>query len=177
MRRVRIPTIITRCAEEGESIWLFVNRIFSISNSLSISLSIPYSIGRLPIGRGMRPRRSYKAPLSQKIAIHKRNVVIVSDEENTSEYSHSPSSQHSTLESNTDIPVDLKLKKQQKQNINNSSSEPDSSDSSEEDEEEVEEGAKRPKKPSTPALQMGAIRSSDIISIPTFEADGAVNMV
>ncbi|TDG45265.1 hypothetical protein AWZ03_008327 [Drosophila navojoa] len=138
------------------------------------------SIGRLPIGRGMRPRRSYKAPLSQKIAIHKRNVVIVSDEENTSEYSHSPSSQHSTLESNTDIPVDLKLKKQQKQNINNSSSEPDSSDSSDEDEdeeEEVEEGAKRPKKASTPALPMGAVRSSDIISIPTFEADGAVNMV
>ncbi|XP_023179186.1 mitogen-activated protein kinase kinase kinase 13-A isoform X2 [Drosophila hydei] len=132
------------------------------------------SIGRLPIGRGMRPRRSYKAPLSQKIAIHKRNVVIVSDEENTSEYSHSPSSQHSTLESNTDMPADLKLKKQQQQNINNSSSEPDSSDSSEEEEDVAEAKAKTAP---TSALPMGAIRSSDIISIPTCEADGAVNMV
>lgn len=122
----------------------------------------------------MRPRRSYKAPLSQKIAIHKRNVVIVSDEENTSEYSHSPSSQHSTLESNTDMPADLKLKKQQQQDINNSSSEPDSSDSSEEEEDVAEAKAKTAP---TSALPMGAIRSSDIISIPTCEADGAVNMV
>lgn len=137
----------------------------------------PYSIGRLPIGRGMRPRRSYKAPLSQKIAIHKRNVVIVSDEENTSEYSHSPSSQHSTLESNTDVPAALKQTQQQPhKSATNSSSEADSSDSSEE--ELDAEDVTKPKIAATAsALPMGATRSSDIISIPTFEADGAVNMV
>lgn len=129
----------------------------------------------------MRPRRSYKAPLSQKIAIHKRNVVIVSDEENTSEYSHSPSSQHSTLESNTDVPEALKQTKhqQKQQNANNSFSEPDSSDSSEEEEAASEAVAKsKPSaRPSSVMPHAGAIRSSDIISIPTFEADGAVNMV
>ncbi|XP_017072405.1 mitogen-activated protein kinase kinase kinase 13-B isoform X2 [Drosophila eugracilis] len=132
------------------------------------------SFGRLPIARGMRPRRSYKAPLSQKIAIHKRNVVIVSDEEeNTSEYSHSPSSQHSTLESNTDI-ADMK-KTQATPTSTNSYSEPeeDSSDSS--DEEQGNRAANTTIE--GPALPMGAVRSSDIISIPTFEADGAVNMV
>lgn len=135
----------------------------------------------------MRPRRSYKAPLSQKIAIHKRNVVIVSDEENTSEYSHSPSSQHSTLESNTDVPEALKHTKHQpkQQNANNSSSEPDSSDSSEDEEAAAAAAAATgAKKTSLAAHQTsvmpphtGVIRSSDIISIPTFEADGAVNMV
>ncbi|XP_005180653.1 mitogen-activated protein kinase kinase kinase 13 isoform X2 [Musca domestica] len=66
------------------------------------------SIGRLPIGRG-RPRRSYKTPITPKMPIqsHKRNTIIISDEENTSEYSHSPSSQHSTLESNPDMPEAL----------------------------------------------------------------------
>ncbi|XP_060653200.1 mitogen-activated protein kinase kinase kinase 13-B isoform X1 [Drosophila nasuta] len=131
------------------------------------------SIGRLPIGRGMRPRRSYKAPLSQKIAIHKRNVVIVSDEENTSEYSHSPSSQHSTLESNTDVPDALKQTQQQQHQKHASSSETDSSDSSEDEEEKPKATATA----SASALAMGSIRSSDIISIPTYEADGAVNMV
>lgn len=64
-----------------------------------------FSIGRLPIGRGMRPRRCYKTPVTPKMPIqHKRNTIIISDEENTSEYSHSPSSQHSTLESNPDMP-------------------------------------------------------------------------
>lgn len=129
----------------------------------------------------MRPRRSYKAPLSQKIAIHKRNVVIVSDEENTSEYSHSPSSQNSTLESNTDVPEALKQTKhqQKQQNANNSFSEPDSSDSSEEEEAASEAVAKSTSsaRPSSVMPHAGAIRSSDIISIPTFEADGAVNMV
>jgi len=122
----------------------------------------------------MRPLRSYKAPLSQKIAIHKRNVVIVSDEEeNTSEYSHSPSSQHSTLESNTDI-ADMK-KTQATSTSTNSYSEPedDSSDSS--DDEQGNRAAKTTVEGQ--ALPMGAVRSSDIISIPTFEADGAVNMV
>ncbi|XP_017042402.1 mitogen-activated protein kinase kinase kinase 13-B isoform X2 [Drosophila ficusphila] len=133
------------------------------------------SIGRLPIGRGMRLRRSYKAPLSQKLAIQKRNVVIVSDEEeNTSEYSHSPSSQHSTLESNTDIASAMK-KTQTTSTSTNSFSEPedDSSDSS--DEEQGNRAAKP--KVEGPTLPMSAVRSSDIISIPTFEADGAVNMV
>ncbi|KAL7734417.1 hypothetical protein ACLKA6_010746 [Drosophila palustris] len=140
------------------------------------------SIGRLPIGRGMRPRRSYKAPLSQKIAIHKRNVVIVSDEENTSEYSHSPSSQHSTLESNTDMPGALKQTQQQQKpkNTNHRSSETDSSDSSEEEleqEQKPKATASVVSASTASALPMGALRSSDIISIPTYEADGAVNMV
>ncbi|XP_034656483.1 mitogen-activated protein kinase kinase kinase 13-B isoform X1 [Drosophila subobscura] len=134
------------------------------------------SIGRLPIARGMRPRRSYKAPMSQKVAIHhKRNVVIVSDEEeNTSEYSHSPSSQHSTLESNTDIASAMK-QTQNTSTSTNSCSEPeeadDSSSSSDDDDDADPQGAKGS------TLPMGAVRSSDIISIPTFEADGAVNMV
>ncbi|KAH8367738.1 hypothetical protein KR084_002179 [Drosophila pseudotakahashii] len=132
------------------------------------------SIGRLPIARGMRPRRSYKAPLSQKIAIHKRNVVIVSDEEeNTSEYSHSPSSQHSTLESNTDI-ADMK-KTQATSTSTNSYSEPDDDSSDSSDEEQGNSAARA--NVEGQALSMGAVRSSDIISIPTFEADGAVNMV
>ncbi|XP_032593006.1 mitogen-activated protein kinase kinase kinase 13 isoform X2 [Drosophila grimshawi] len=144
------------------------------------------SIGRLPIGRGMRPRRSYKAPLSQKMAIHKRNAVIVSDEENTSEYSHSPSSQHSTLESNTDVPAALKHTQQQKQqqqlqqkqmNTKHSFSDSDSRDSSEDDDEVEDKDKASSKATSSLALPTAGIRSSDIISIPTFEADGAVNMV
>ncbi|KAM7358460.1 mitogen-activated protein kinase kinase kinase 13 wallenda isoform 2-T3 [Cochliomyia hominivorax] len=69
------------------------------------------SIGRLPIGRGMRARRCYKTPITQKVSIQKRNAIIISDEENTSEYSHSPSSQHSTLESNPDMPEALQKMK------------------------------------------------------------------
>ncbi|KAH8286503.1 hypothetical protein KR054_010308 [Drosophila jambulina] len=136
------------------------------------------SIGRLPIARGMRPRRSYKAPLAQKIAIHKRNVVIVSDEENTSEYSHSPSSQHSTLESNTDVASAMEQTQTTSTSTStNSCSEPedDSSDSSDDDVEVNR--ATRGAPEGCPKLPMGAVRSSDIISIPTFEADGAVNMV
>lgn len=59
----------------------------------------------------------------------------------------------------------------------NSCSEPedDSSDSSDDD--EVVDRASRDAVQGCPALPMGAVRSSDIISIPTFEADGAVNMV
>ncbi|XP_044313929.1 mitogen-activated protein kinase kinase kinase 13-B isoform X1 [Drosophila rhopaloa] len=134
------------------------------------------SFGRLPIGRGMRPRRSYKAPLSQKIAIHKRNAVIVTDEEeNTSEYSHSPSSQHSTLESNTDIATAMK-KTQDTSTSTNSYSDPDDDSSDSSDEEQGNRVAKA-RTVEGSALPMGAVRSSDIISIPTFEADGAVNMV
>lgn len=54
------------------------------------------SFARTPIGRGIRARK-YKTQASN-------NQIILSDEEgNTSEYSHSPSSVHSTLESNPDI--------------------------------------------------------------------------
>lgn len=69
------------------------------------------SIGRLPIGRGMRSRRLYKGPVSSPIANNPRRSVIISDEENTSECSHSPSSQHSTLESNPDMQKVLKKMK------------------------------------------------------------------
>ncbi|KAH8323964.1 hypothetical protein KR074_002270 [Drosophila pseudoananassae] len=139
------------------------------------------SIGRQPIGRGMRLRRIYKAPLSQKVAIHKRNVVIVSDEEeNTSEYSHSPSSHHSTLESNTDIASAMKQTHTTSTSTStHSCSEPDDNSSDSSDEDEIVNPAKvnSNSKAMGSALPMGAVRSSDIISIPTFEADGAVNMV
>lgn len=59
----------------------------------------------------MRARRCYKTPITQKVSIQKRNAIIISDEENTSEYSHSPSSQHSTLESNPDMPEALQKMK------------------------------------------------------------------
>ncbi|XP_030386471.1 mitogen-activated protein kinase kinase kinase 13-A isoform X2 [Scaptodrosophila lebanonensis] len=132
------------------------------------------SIGRLPIGRGMRTRRSYKAPVSQKIAIHKRNPAIASDEENTSEYSHSPSSQHSTLESNADVPAALKI---QNAPTTTTTSDPDSSDSSGEEEQQGPITADVAVAINPSNIPMGTVRSSDIISIPTYEADGAVNMV
>ncbi|XP_012223311.1 mitogen-activated protein kinase kinase kinase 12 isoform X4 [Linepithema humile] len=55
------------------------------------------SIARKPIGPGCRLRRS-KPAASGRI-----QGVLASDEENTSEYSHPPSSQTSTLESNPDV--------------------------------------------------------------------------
>lgn len=58
---------------------------------------ILYSIARRPIGPGCRLRRS-------KLATPGRiQRALASDEENTSEYSHPPSSQTSTLESNPDV--------------------------------------------------------------------------
>ncbi|XP_077257429.1 mitogen-activated protein kinase kinase kinase 13 wallenda isoform X5 [Temnothorax americanus] len=55
------------------------------------------SIARRPIGPGCRLRRS-------KLTIPGRiQGALASDEENTSEYSHPPSSQTSTLESNPDV--------------------------------------------------------------------------
>lgn len=129
----------------------------------------------------MRLRRIYKAPFSQKVAIHKRNVVIMSDEEeNTSEYSHSPSSHHSTLESNTDMASAMKETHTTSTSTSTptqSCSEPDDNSSDCSDEEEMAPSAMVNSKAKGPALPMGAVRSSDIISIPTFEADGAVNMV
>ncbi|XP_024874348.1 mitogen-activated protein kinase kinase kinase 13 isoform X6 [Temnothorax curvispinosus] len=55
------------------------------------------SIARRPIGPGCRLRRS-KLTISGRI-----QGALASDEENTSEYSHPPSSQTSTLESNPDV--------------------------------------------------------------------------
>lgn len=80
-----------------------------------------FSIGRLPIGRGMRSRRCYKALNQQKmILLHERRNLsaTVSDEENTSEYSHSPSSQHSTLESNPGVPIALQQMQEADKNHN-----------------------------------------------------------
>ncbi|XP_066592561.1 mitogen-activated protein kinase kinase kinase 13 isoform X2 [Prorops nasuta] len=54
------------------------------------------SVARKPIGPGCRTRRF-------KQAIVRIDGVLASDEENTSEYSHPPSSQSSTLESNPDV--------------------------------------------------------------------------
>ncbi|KAH0947764.1 hypothetical protein HN011_002296 [Eciton burchellii] len=54
------------------------------------------SIARRPIGPGCRLRRS-------KPTIGRIQGPLASDEENTSEYSHPPSSQTSTLESNPDV--------------------------------------------------------------------------
>ncbi|KAL2751538.1 mitogen-activated protein kinase kinase kinase 13 isoform X1 [Vespula maculifrons] len=54
------------------------------------------SIARRPIGPGCRLRRFKQATV-------RIEGVLASDEENTSEYSHPPSSQSSTLESNPDV--------------------------------------------------------------------------
>ncbi|XP_039962811.1 mitogen-activated protein kinase kinase kinase 13-B isoform X1 [Bactrocera tryoni] len=176
------------------------------------------SIGRLPIGRGMRARRGYKIPIIPKIPIHKRNVTVVSDEENTSEYSHSPSSQHSTLESNPDEV--LKQMKANKKAINaataTTDSEEDVSSSSSSDDaddletqherrpttttataaaatqrqrrEQRQQQAQQKYATTTRAINIPVAEScnvgpsnvpkrSDVISIPTYEADGAVDMV
>ncbi|XP_048515240.1 mitogen-activated protein kinase kinase kinase 12 isoform X1 [Athalia rosae] len=54
------------------------------------------SIARRPIGPGCRMRRFKQTPTNIE-------GVLASDEENTSEYSHPPSSQSSTLESNPEV--------------------------------------------------------------------------
>ncbi|XP_055685765.1 mitogen-activated protein kinase kinase kinase 13-A isoform X2 [Lutzomyia longipalpis] len=69
------------------------------------------SLARLPISRGMRCRR-YKYPTLSPtpavtvnpISIPPANGAVLSDEENTSECSPPPSSQHSTLDSNAEAP-------------------------------------------------------------------------
>lgn len=56
----------------------------------------------MPIGRGIRARK-YKTQASNNQTPRRSAPITISDEEgNTSEYSHSPSSVHSTLESNPD---------------------------------------------------------------------------
>ncbi|XP_053954699.1 mitogen-activated protein kinase kinase kinase 13 isoform X2 [Anastrepha ludens] len=169
------------------------------------------SIGRLPIGRGMRARRCYKIPIIPKIPIHKRNVTVVSDEENTSEYSHSPSSQHSTLESNPDE-VLKQMKATQKcvattattdteEEVSSSSSSDDGDDVKTQHErrptttaatqrqrrEQRQHQQKYANAPTTRAISVTLTapsnalpilrKRSDVISIPTYEADGAVDMV
>ncbi|XP_075162453.1 mitogen-activated protein kinase kinase kinase 13 wallenda isoform X2 [Haematobia irritans] len=192
------------------------------------------SIGRLPIGRGMRPRRCFKTPVAPKIAIqHKRNTIVLSDEENTSEYSHSPSSQHSTLESNPDMPEALQkmaaankksATKNNPINTTTSYSETESSDTESGEDVDEDESYSLPsvstaiqRQPGHPAISYAkrkstmtgptrdnrtnasfnhhhhnnkignsnsknsngrnSNRKNNIISIPTFEKNGAINMV
>lgn len=143
------------------------------------------SIGRQPIGRGMRARRCYKIPSSAPIPTHKRSVVIVSDEENTSEYSHSPSSQHSTLESNTDLPVALKNMKIHTKSIATNTTEAmtttastttlsDSDDTSDSD---SDDGPTVKSQLHQYKCQNAALKSSDVISIATPASAGVINMV
>ncbi|XP_061388305.1 mitogen-activated protein kinase kinase kinase 13 [Musca vetustissima] len=169
------------------------------------------SIGRLPIGRG-RPRRSYKTPVTPKMPIqsHKRNTIIISDEENTSEYSHSPSSQHSTLESNPDMPEALQKMAVAAAAKKNTTKQHDT-ESGEDDDEDNDESydlpsvssatqqrqvqltvynkkkcstgnsneGDRPSQASFNSRQQQQQRTNknDIISIPTYDKDGAINMV
>lgn len=80
-----------------------------------------FSIARRPIGPGRRSQRS---------KFYHRDI-LASDEENTSEYSHEPSSQNSTLESNSAVVSSLNSM-QNKRPISNS--EGDESSESESDE-------------------------------------------
>uniref|UniRef100_A0A182LRI5 Protein kinase domain-containing protein n=1 Tax=Anopheles culicifacies TaxID=139723 RepID=A0A182LRI5_9DIPT len=85
------------------------------------------SFGRLPIKRGRRMKHSvgsgpsvasgmvhhhHSAAGGDLAIVHRkiRSNVTISDEENTSEYSHAPSSQRSTLESNPDLPSIVMMK-------------------------------------------------------------------
>jgi mitogen-activated protein kinase kinase kinase 13 len=65
---------------------------------------------------------------------HRKENSHVSDEENTSEYSHPPSSQRSTLESNPEgmLPSEL-MKRMQQCKIDSSSSESDCDGDNEEE--------------------------------------------
>lgn len=63
------------------------------------------------------PNAAAAAIPSSPIYAHQKHPseVTISDEENTSEYSHDPSSQRSTLESNPELPVVMRRKQQQQQ--------------------------------------------------------------
>lgn len=128
-----------------------------------ISLS-PYSTARVPIGRGVRARK-YKAHYSTASTINTPNITnnalntiigsstrissnvqhkhqsssLLSDEENTSEYSHPPSSEHSTLESNSGVPKNVHSMAQPTDNtryaVSSSSSSSSASSSDSEDSE------------------------------------------
>lgn len=108
MKRAKIRTTIIRWEEKGSlSCCPIVVMIFNVKIVLS------YSFARQPIGRGVRARKypGYKSQYSNTpTAIHRRSTnTLASDEENTSEYSHPPSSQHSTLESNPDVAKCIKV--------------------------------------------------------------------
>lgn len=172
----------------------------------------------------MRARRCYKTPITPKMSSHKRNAIIISDEENTSEYSHSPSSQHSTLESNPDMPEALqKMKTAANTHIvgntatrttattTTTTTDSDSSETSEADSgEDEDESYDLPTVSSSSVMQRQQSytkkksthsqlvrdsnnasfkhknlanttnhrnNTSDIISITTYEKNGAINMV
>ncbi len=80
--------------------------------------------------------RKYKSQYSNTTAaIHRRSTdTLASDEENTSEYSHPPSSQHSTLESNPDVAECIKvIKRHSNDNLSDSSSGSESDDAGHDD--------------------------------------------
>ncbi|XP_015509482.1 mitogen-activated protein kinase kinase kinase 12 isoform X1 [Neodiprion virginianus] len=86
------------------------------------------SIARRPIGPGCRMRRTKQTPTNTE-------CVLASDEENTSEYSHPPSSQSSTLESNPDVQRVLRhIQHSQKRKVLDDEGTSDTSSQSETDE-------------------------------------------
>lgn len=125
-------------------------------------------IGRLPIKRGRRTStRTSSASSSTGLAAaaaavvpvavpsspnsvyhqkHPSEVTISDDEENTSEYSHDPSSQRSTLESNPELPAVIKRHHRIKQQAMHKSTtsakdtddDEDDDDDDDDDEDEVE---------------------------------------
>lgn len=106
-------------------------QLFQASHSIPNFLILCYSFARLPIGRSGVRARKYKSQYSNTpTAIHRRSTnTLASDEENTSEYSHPPSSQHSTLESNPDVAECIKVINQHtNDNLSDSSSGSESDD-------------------------------------------------
>lgn len=126
MRRVKILIIIIRYDGKGNISLCSIYLLAIVWHLSSIFLS---SFARLPIVRGMRSRK-YKSQHSTATTTNQQRCTIIaataaaataskqnstiatdtigSDEENTSDYSHPPSSQHSTLESNPDVPKCLR---------------------------------------------------------------------
>lgn len=100
MRRAKTPITITRYGEEGKyTKGAAISGVYSHQSLFCYR----YSFARMPINRGIRARK-YKTQASNNQTQRRSTATVVSDEEgNTSEYSHSPSSVHSTLESNPDI--------------------------------------------------------------------------
>uniref|UniRef100_A0A1L8DKN5 Mitogen-activated protein kinase kinase kinase dlk-1 n=1 Tax=Nyssomyia neivai TaxID=330878 RepID=A0A1L8DKN5_9DIPT len=109
------------------------------------------SLARLPISRGMRCRR-YKYPTLSPtpavtvnpISIPPANGTVLSDEENTSECSPPPSSQHSTLDSNAEAPKGRSPKRSHMARTRSTSTSSSSSSDSESDHEDGEQIARVP---------------------------------
>ncbi|XP_055708049.1 mitogen-activated protein kinase kinase kinase 13 isoform X2 [Phlebotomus papatasi] len=111
------------------------------------------SLARLPISRGMRCRR-YKYPTlspTTAVTVNPINVppvsaTVLSDEENTSECSPPPSSQHSTLDSNAEAPKATPRSAKRDHVVRNRSTSTSSSSSSdsESDPEDTEQIARNP---------------------------------